>query len=266
MRNRIPIARAFRVVGTQGVVNVVGIVLVLFVATVAAVAASAHADGLTRSDVRCVPQSIRTVYDWLLNYDKYKNLDDNVGYEIVGRKYKLVDMIHSSPAPYPSGHNDVDHNDSAVFIVLRPLSSTDGRYYARLLIHCVGDFSKNGTFNHYCDLDERNDLPPSMTSDNPLFVYRNFGLSKFSTVLHAESYRPELKVPGCQAGQTLLQYSFRLDANPEQVNQIKTSALGPFARLSSVFDAFSGLFDNGTFFSWYYQEFYNAWASSIPGK
>ena len=247
----------------------VGIAVIAFFSVIigaTCVAGSARADGLTRDDVRCVNASVRTVYQWLLDYENYKNLDDDIGFDLMGKKRRLVDMIASSPVPSPSAQNTDIRNDSMVFIVLRPLSATDGKFYPRLLIRCQADFAENNSFNHHCELVERNNMPDTMKPEDALYNYRNFGLSKFATSLHAETYRPELNIKGCEVGQTLLQYNFQLGENKKHVERVKTAALGPFSKLAALAEALSSMFDTGAFFSWYYQEFYNAWASSIPQR
>ena len=211
----------------------------------------------------CLDRSIENVHGALINYTHYRHLDDGLRRSVGLINLQLANMVASSVT---SGfRNDAAGTDGNVWVMLRPYNVSDQLLYPRFFIHCTSawnDPANHVSFEHRCDIVGAN--RPSTGS--PVAATHNFGLSGFEARVEATADSSAVAAAHCAAGNTALHYWFRLTPHAAEIQQIKSSAIMGLDRLPIIGDFIRDIFgdDGSPFFTWYYQEFYRAWAAAIP--
>lgn len=207
-------------------------------------------------DTKCVKASVEKAHDATVNYAAYASSPGSAyAIQITStRSMTLLTMVKSQarfkdpkdptkllePEQVAKEIRYGVPSDAFVLVTLRPTNLNEGRYYPSFVMRCTTAFPAQNRFTHHCE----------MLRDKP-----HYGLQNFTSDLSVSQ-------DGCPATEpTRLSYNLVLDSNEAEVDQIKAKVLEPAGPvLGPIIGA---LFDVESFFTNYYVNFYNGWASVL---
>ena len=231
---------------------------------------SSFADGLPpvvlppKDDVRCLPARVTAAkaHASITDYANYVNLP-GASYKVrIGRlqtEYELLVMTSSNPT-YQVREIDADspvRTEASVRVVLQPVNVRRFENCPRFTLKCDSHRNDAGSFEQTCRLDPAKD---------------HYGVDAFFSMLKVRELQTgeadlvcadQERREGLPAGALSTRLSFHLEMtmNSENVQSIKEEALAPFPALVRPFAL--ALFDERSFFTNFYMNFYNGWLKSV---
>ncbi|MFN8369686.1 MAG: hypothetical protein U0T83_03570 [Bacteriovoracaceae bacterium] len=199
-------------------------------------------------DQKCLDVTSDLVGKALVDYGSYKNIDNQLKYdiEVLGLQLRFIDMIKSEPYTIM---NNGEVSKTIVQFVFQALNLTKSELFPHFHLLCLTNAKTVGRFAQKCDLIE------SYDKNGANIKLPRFAMKNFSSLIVAQD-----NSPSCPKGKTLLNYKVNIDTDDSEVYKIKMEVSMGFSPIARIIDK---IFDESTFFRNYYVNFYEAWIKQL---
>ena len=209
--------------------------------TVEALAATANYELKT-----CLKKtSLAKVADSLKDYEKHRDIDDNMESDFKVFNARYVDMVRSTSTKI---EDEATHSKYLVEYALKPMTLKNPETFPHFYLLCLTNSKDPLRFAQKCDLKK------SMIINGEEKQLRRFGVDDFKLLIEAKE-----RSESCPQG-IALNLTIEVSTISKDVETIKMEMVRGTDVLKNVVDK---IFVEETFLKNYYEKFYKAWRESL---